>query len=318
MNQMDPSFASKASLSSNHQPFLNKSVHESDVENLAPKDGEASSQCATQGSGSSMRSNTSSDEEDYDLLQTDPTTVLRGSQGGGLQSEPTLERPQVSLINVGMDSLHQPVEGLTLPALIRLEKSQPSSFMLQETGEDGKYILKADDPELREILHKGLQREAEAKSSKRKRTRFRDLVFTRQFTAFDRQNTVSSPFRGFYTLFWLATFLMLVKIAASNWKSYGSVFGRNEILTMMFHRDVLVLGLTDGIMCASTVFCLLLQKAILAEYLSWNKHGWLIQNVSHDICQICLVCSKQHIYNSNRVFAEREPDHNIWSFGGPY
>lgn len=298
MNQMDPSSAPKASLSSNHQPVLNKSVRESDVENLAPKDGEASSQCASQGSGSSMRSNTGSDEENYDLLQPDPTTVLRGSQGRGLQSEPTLERPQVSL-NVGMDSLHQPAEDLTLPALIRLEKSQPSSFMLEETGEDGKYILKADDPELREILHKGLQREAEAKSSKRKRTRFRDLVFTRQFTAFDRQNAVSSPFRGFYTLFWLATFLMLVKIAASNWKSYGSVFGRNEILTMMFHRDVLVLGLTDGIMCASTVFCLLLQKAILADYLSWNKHGWLIQNVSHDIGQICLVCSKQHIYNSN-------------------
>lgn len=283
MNKMDPSSAPNSSLSSNHQPFLNKSVHGSGDENCVPKESEASSQCTSQRSGSSMRSNIGSDEEDYDLLQTDPTTVLRGSQGGGLQTEPTLERPQVSL-NVGMDSSHQPVEDLTLPALIRLEGSQTSSFMLQETGEDGKYILKADDPELREILHKGLQREAEAKSSKTRRTRFRDLVFTRQFTAFDRQNTVSSPFRGFYTLFWLATFLMLVKIAASNWKSYGSVFGRNEILTMMFHRDVFVLGLTDGIMCASTVFCLLLQKAILTDYLSWNKHGWLIQNVSHDIC----------------------------------
>lgn len=314
MNQMNPSFTPKASLSSNHQPFLNKSVHESDVENFAPKDGEAtSSQCASEGSGFSMRSNTGSDEEDYDLLQTDPTTVLRGSQGGGLQSEPMLERPQVSL-NVGMDSSHQPVEDLTLPALIRLEKSQTSVFMLQETDEDGKYTLKADDPELREILHKGLQREAEAKSSRRKRTRFRDLVFTRQFTAFDRQNTVSSPFRGFYTLFWLATFLMLVKIAASNWKSYGSVFGRNEILTMMFHRDVLVLGLTDGIMCASTIFCLLLQKAILADYLSWNKHGWLIQHVSHDIFQICLAYSKLHMFTPNRVVAEREPDHTILRF----
>lgn len=245
-----------------------------------------------------MRSNTGSNEEDYDLLQTDPTTLLRGSQGGRLQSEPTLERPKVSL-NLGTDSSHQSVEDLRLPALIRLEGSQTSSFMLQETGEDG------NDPELREILRKGLQREAEAKSSKRRRTRFRDLVFTRQFTAFDRQNTVSSPFRGFYTLFWLATFLMLVKIAASNWKSYGSVFGRNEILTMMFHRDVLVLGLTDGIMCASTVFCLLLQKAILADYLNWNKHGWLIQNVSYGICQICSVYSKQQMLNSHRILARR-------------
>lgn len=47
---MDPFFAPKASLSSNHQLFLNKSVHESGVEILAPKDGEASSQFASPGS----------------------------------------------------------------------------------------------------------------------------------------------------------------------------------------------------------------------------------------------------------------------------
>lgn len=292
MNEMDPSFAPHASLSSRHsdntltlKTSANGSAAVDDV-NLVLKDSEASLQSGSQGSDSSMRLNKISHEEDYDLLQTDPTTVLRGSHGGGLQSEPTLERPHNVSLNMRMDSSHQQAEDLNLPALVQLEENQHSSFMLQETSEVGKYILKADDPELREILRKGLQREAEAKSSKRMRTRFRDLVFTRQFTAFDRQNTVRSPFRGFFTLFWLATFLMLVKIAASNWKSYGSVFGRNEILTMMFHRDVLVLGLTDGIMCASTVFCLLLQKAILADYLSWNKHGWLIQNVGHDICHL--------------------------------
>lgn len=304
---MGPSFAPNASLSSrhsDHQLTLNTSVHGSpvvDYVDLVAKEGEANSQRGSQGSESPMRSNTVSDEEDYDLLQTDPSTVLRGSHGGGLQSEPTLERPHKVSLNVGMDLSNQSAEDLKLPPLIHLEGSQPSSFMLQETGEDGKYILKANDPELREILRKGLQREAEAKSSKRMRTRFRDLVFTRQFTAFDRQNTASSPFRGFFTLFWLATFLMLVKIAASNWKSYGSVFGRNEILTMMFHRDVLVLGLTDGIMCASTVFCLILQKAISADYLSWNKHGWLIQNVGHGICQIYLVFSKEYILISHPI-----------------
>lgn len=314
---MDPSFAPNASLSSRHSDQVtNTSVDGTPVVGnvgLVAKEGEASSQRGSQGSESSMRSNTVSDEEDYDLLQTDPTTVLRGSHGGGLQSEPTLERPHKVSLNVGMDLSSQSAEDLKLPPLIHLERSQPSSFVLQETGEDGKYIPKANDPELREILRKGLQREAEAKSSKRMRTRFRDLVFTRQFTAFDRQNTASSPFRGFFTLFWLATFLMLVKIAASNWKSYGSVFGRNEILTMMFHRDVLVLGLTDGIMCASTVFCLLLQKAILADYLSWNKHGWLIQNVGHGICQIYFVFSKeQNIYITSDSCWRSETIIELW------
>lgn len=162
-------------------------------------------------------------------------------------------------------------------------ESHPSfPIKLKETGEKGRYILKADDPELGEILRKWLRGEADSKHAKR-RTRFRDLVFTRQFSAFDRQNSEKSPFHGFYTLFWLSTFLMLVRITAMNWNVHGNVFGRNEILSLMFHREVLVLGLTDGFMCASTVFCLLLQKTISAGFLSWNRHGWIIQHVGHDI-----------------------------------
>ncbi|KAL2221437.1 MBOAT, membrane-bound O-acyltransferase family-domain-containing protein [Thermoascus aurantiacus ATCC 26904] len=52
----------------------------------------------------------------------------------------------------------------------------------------------------------------------------------------------------------------------------------NEILRLMFHKDVLVLGLTDGVLCGSTIFCLLLQRAIEKGYLSWNRSGWIIQN----------------------------------------
>ena len=50
-------------------------------------------------------------------------------------------------------------------------------------------------------------------------------------------------------------------------------------MTIMFSRDVLVLGITDGVMCMATSFCILLQKVILKGYLSWNREGWIIQNV---------------------------------------
>lgn len=217
------------------------------------------------------------DEDDYDLLEVDPANVLRGSKGGGLRAEPTLDVPQE--INPG--TRYQSIIGQNSPSKPgRQRRRQSFSIKLEKTNEKGRYILKADDPELRHILHDGLQKGSEADGATR-RSRFRDLVFTRQFTAFDRQNSESSPFRGFYTLFWLGTFLMLVKIAAENWKIYGSIFGRNEILAMMFHRDVLLLGLTDGVICFSTVFCLLLQRSILAGYISWNSSGWVIQNVRH-------------------------------------
>ncbi len=292
---MDPSFGTDASVFSRHpvddreqlleKLILEKSTHSKptniDDATLSSRKNGLSIQIGGNEPGSdSLKLKRVSDEEDYDLLEPDPTTVLRGSRGGGLQLEPTLDRPSQFSSTNGMDSSYQSADDLTLPGPSQLQRRQGFSIKLEETSEKGKYTLRADDSELRDILRKGLQREAEAKVSK-KRSRFRDLVFTRQFTAFDRQNTVSSPFRGFYTLFWLATFVMLVKIAATNWKVYGSVFGRNEILSMMFHRDVFVLGLTDGVMCASTVFCLLLQKIILAGYLSWNRHGWIIQNVGH-------------------------------------
>ena len=221
------------------------------------------------------------DDDEHDELDLDPRNVIRGSTGGGLQTEPTLDIPQTANLKTQMQygSIYG-TDDLLSSARGQLEVP----IKLQKTSEKGRYILKADDPELRDVLRKGLQRAAEAKGVK-KRTRFSDLVFTRQFTAFDRQNSESSPFHGFYTLFWLGTFLMLVKIAARNWQVYGSVFGRNEIMSMMFHRDVLVLGLTDGFMCASTVFCFLLQKTIAAGYLSWSKQGWIIQHVGINLSQ---------------------------------
>jgi sterol O-acyltransferase len=74
---------------------------------------------------------------------------------------------------------------------------------LEKTDEAGRYHLTAEDPELRELLKQGFERSKDG-GIKKKRSRFRDLVFTRQFTAFDRQNSesASSPFHGFFSLFW--------------------------------------------------------------------------------------------------------------------
>jgi sterol O-acyltransferase len=107
-------------------------------------------------------------------------------------------------------------------------------------------------------------------------------VFTRQFTAFDRQNADSadSPFHGFFTLFWLGTAIYTAQLFVANWQQHGSILGSNEIMEIMFHRDVMVLGLSDGVMCAATGFGLGLQRLIQKGYLSWNREGWIIQSVS--------------------------------------
>jgi sterol O-acyltransferase len=96
-----------------------------------------------------------------------------------------------------------------------------------------------------------------------------------------RQNAASadSPFHGFFTLFWLGIAIFMIQIAAKNWQAHGHILGTNEILGIMLHRDLMVLGFSDGVLFAATGFGWVLQKLILRGYLSWDSTGWIIQNV---------------------------------------
>ncbi|KAJ4384345.1 Sterol O-acyltransferase 2 (Sterol-ester synthase 2) [Neurospora sp. IMI 360204] len=118
------------------------------------------------------------------------------------------------------------------------------------------------------------------KQSKR-RGKFSDLVFTRNFSTFDRQNALaaSSPFHGFFTLFWLGISLFVIKIGAENWRLHGNPLGRNEILKIMFHRDLVVLLIADGVMCFSTGFSWILQRLVRRGVVDWDKEGWVLQNI---------------------------------------
>jgi sterol O-acyltransferase len=223
-----------------------------------------------------------SDEEDYDALKIDRSAVVEGSTGGGL--EPRDQHPSMISSTRSIPRSPAPIQApppIDTDMANRAARRQSIQVILERTNKKGRYILTADDPEIREILRSGIERESANMDSQKSRMRFRDLVFTRRFTAFDRQNPVGaeSPFHGFFTLFWIAMSLLLLKVAAQNWKTYGSVLGSAELLHIMFDRDLLVLGFIDGVMCAATAFGLLLQKLILKGYLSWARSGWIIQNI---------------------------------------
>lgn len=152
---------------------------------------------------------------------------------------------------------------------------------LDQTSRNGKYLLIPNDPETKEILRKGLEREEVEATGKKPRTSFHHLVFTRQFTAFDRQNpsASTSPFFGFFTLFWIAMVLLFCQVAMHNYRDYGSILGRNQVLKMMFSHDVLVLGFTDGVMCLACMEGLLFQKLVHRGWIRWEREGWIIQNI---------------------------------------
>ncbi|KAI9878800.1 MAG: acyl-CoA/sterol acyltransferase [Pleopsidium flavum] len=235
------------------------------------------------GGSSVVSTGSASSWEDYDALQLDPAAIVEGAKGGGFDREVTLMNVGSNVRSPGPDVDNKCIQALLPPIHTdrpSYQRSESIPIRLEETDQKRRHLLTVDDPGLRDILRRGIERESQGVDVKR-RSKFSDLVFTRQFTAFDRQNSTSaaSLFHGFYTLFWLGTALLLMKVAANNFKTYGSIFGRNEIMTMMFHRDVALLGLTDGVMCASTYFCLLLQRTIVKGYVSWNRQGWIIQSV---------------------------------------
>jgi len=152
--------------------------------------------------------------------------------------------------------------------------------VLIEQDKEGEYTFTTKDPLFKELMRSGRRRDAD-KLSANSRSKPRDLVFMQQFTAFDRQNATASqsPFRGFFTLFWLAMVLLLARIAAWNYRSKGSVFGDAEILHLMVDRDLFTMLGTDVAMCAATSFGFFLQRAIAKDYVTWNGAGWIIQSV---------------------------------------
>lgn len=153
---------------------------------------------------------------------------------------------------------------------------------LEKTDRRGRYMLRSDDQEFATLLRNGIERQKSgAANAPAERNAVRDLVFTRRFSTFDRQNpsNYESPFYGFFTLFWLCMALMLIQVAAKNWRAHGSIFGQNEIFNIMFSRDLLVLGLTDGVLWASMSFGLVLHKLIARGWVDWERSGCIVESV---------------------------------------
>ncbi|KAG8427570.1 Sterol O-acyltransferase 2 (Sterol-ester synthase 2), variant 2 [Metarhizium acridum] len=142
-------------------------------------------------------------------------------------------------------------------------------------------IYPANDKALQELLRRTSETAKHPDKAAKQKRKFRDHFFTHQFSAFDPHNSAAanSPFHGFYTLFWLAVALFVLKISVNNWRAYGTPLGSNEIMKTMFHRDVIVLLLSDGIMCGLTGVSWLIQKLVYHRVVDWDRSGWIVQNI---------------------------------------
>lgn len=236
--------------------------------------------------------------EDYDNLELDPDVHVGNTRPtvdesyrparASLQLDSAPDSgSSTPALNGSSNKQGTTATGIELPAAASTNDAQARKrgpglkVRLEETGKKGRYILTADDPETKEILRRGIEREAEAAGTRKKRMRIRDLVFTRQFTTFDRQNPAlaQSPFFGFFTLFWICMAFMVFNSGLKNYRDYGSILGPNEVMKLMMSRDLYVLGLTDGVMYLATFEAWFLQKLVQKGWIRWSRSGWVLQNL---------------------------------------
>jgi len=206
-------------------------------------------------------------------LDVDGAAALKARENEQVEESPS--RSTTAIPSEDGDSETQ----LNVPVENRRKSIQ---VVLEQSGNKGEYTFTAKDPVFQDVLQSGLRKEAEKLLGNEKiKNKPRDLIFTQQFTAFDRQNSSAahSPFRGFFVLFWIAMGFILARVAAGNYRTKGSIFGDAEILHLMVDKDLFVMLTTDAAMCAASSFGFFLHKAIAKDYLTWNGSGWLIQSL---------------------------------------
>jgi sterol O-acyltransferase len=235
--------------------------------------GTASASNETQTGGRSPASEANEDAvEDYDSIRLNPDHHVDNSR----KSLDDAYRPAHARSGSRQES-----EGLAIstPSTGSQKNKGGLEVRLERTDKKGRYLLTVDDPETKALLRREIDR-ANGKKV-RSRMRIRELVFTRQFTTFDRQNPTNekSPFFGFFTLFWICMGFMVVKSAMKNYRAFGNILGRNELAQLMFQRDVAVMGLTDGAMFLGTFEGWLMQNLVQKRWINWASTGWIIQNI---------------------------------------
>ncbi|KAK9240191.1 MBOAT, membrane-bound O-acyltransferase family-domain-containing protein [Lipomyces kononenkoae] len=114
-----------------------------------------------------------------------------------------------------------------------------------------------------------------AKKSKRK-PRFKDVKFKPNTTILEAEASRTSVFAGFYTVFWLGTFILFAKTILVNYRNTGYYLD-THIVSILW-RDLPKIAITDLVLFLLTFANVVLQQAIVKEKVSWNSTGWAIQS----------------------------------------
>lgn len=104
---------------------------------------------------------------------------------------------------------------------------------------------------------------------------FPTVDYESRVSHFDPQSQYHD-FRGFFALFWIGLFIMVLTTALRNLKETGQIV-RTSIFSL-FALAPAELALAELLMALSTIICLHLQRMFQRNNVSWSKTGYLMQH----------------------------------------
>ena len=107
----------------------------------------------------------------------------------------------------------------------------------------------------------------------------RVVTFQPRSSQLDRETLDShqDPFRGFFTLFWIAMGFYLIQTVIKNFQSAGIFVDLSFF--RLFSQDAIGLIQSDLCMVGSMFFAVLLQKVIALGWIRWRYTGMIIQHI---------------------------------------
>lgn len=111
----------------------------------------------------------------------------------------------------------------------------------------------------------------------KRRPRFADLKFQPNTTILEGEASKTSIFAGFYTLFWLGTFVMFVKTILVNYRNTGYIL-QTHIFSILW-RDLPKIAFTDLFLFLLTFTHVAVQKQVANHTLSWNGSASLLISI---------------------------------------
>jgi hypothetical protein len=103
------------------------------------------------------------------------------------------------------------------------------------------------------------------------------ISFTPRSSAFEASG--SDPFRGFYSLFWISMFLLLLRTYVNNFVQNG--YPLSMVFATLFTRDATTLALSDAVLVGSTFICVPFIHAIQKGYIRYYYTGQTILHIYH-------------------------------------